>query len=127
MGLSRIGKRAAVLVVAGLLGVGASVGSAQASPGAGYIGDGYGNNAHGVWCVQHLINDVVAAHGKGRPLNEDSAWGPNTKSWVEWYQDGAGLSKDGVVGRDTGAALLRDGDSYYGGYNYCYTYVPSTF
>jgi hypothetical protein len=73
MGMNRIGKRAAVLAVTGLLGLGVCAGSAQASPSAGYIGDGYGNNSHGVWCVQHLVNDVAAGHGKGRPLVEDGA------------------------------------------------------
>ncbi|RKT09779.1 hypothetical protein BX285_6884 [Streptomyces sp. 1114.5] len=127
MRLDRIGKRAAVLMVTGLLGAGVCAGPAQASPSAGYIGDGYGNNSHGVWCVQHLVNDVAAGHGKGRPLAEDGVWGPNTKSWVRWYQGIDGRTQDGIVGRDTGGDLLLDGDQYYGGWNYCYTYVPSHF
>jgi hypothetical protein len=44
---------------------------------------------------------------------------------VQWYQGVAGRPKDGIVGKDTGGSLLVDGDQYYGGRNYCYTYAPS--
>ncbi|MFH9354840.1 peptidoglycan-binding protein [Kitasatospora sp. NPDC017646] len=128
MRLTVIAKAAGITAATALLTVG-TLAQAQASPSAGYIGDGYANNSHGVWCVQHLVNDVASAKGKGRPLAEDGLWGPNTKSWVTWYQgaSGHGLSKDGIVGKGTGGWLLLDGDSYYGGYNYCYNYVPSYF
>lgn len=104
-----------------------AVSQAQASPTAPYIGDGYPNNPHGVWCVQHLINDVYSYYRQRsiRPITEDGVRGPNTKSWVEWFQNYVGLYPDGIVGRSTGQQLLEDGDSYYGGHNYCYTYVPN--
>ncbi|MFH8336341.1 hypothetical protein [Streptomyces sp. AM6-12] len=128
MRLTTVTRAVGVAAATALLAVGA-VAQAQASPSAGYIGDGYANNTHGVWCVQHLVNDVASSKGKGRPLDEDGKWGPNTKSWVKWYQGASGhsLDKDGIVGKGTGGWLLLDGDSYYGGHNYCYTYVPSYF
>ncbi|MFV5994515.1 peptidoglycan-binding domain-containing protein [Streptomyces sp. NPDC056231] len=108
-----------------------TVTQAQASTTAGYIGDGYANNTHGVWCVQHLLNDIAYDHGYGRPLAEDGHWGPDTRSWVMWYQRTApslfNLTVDGIVGKGTGGYLLLEGDDYYGGNNYCYTYVPSRF
>ncbi|MEU9202046.1 peptidoglycan-binding domain-containing protein [Streptomyces sp. NPDC048332] len=108
-----------------------TVTQAQASPTAGYIGDGYANNTHGVWCVQHLLNDIASDYGYDRPLAEDGQWGPDTRSWVMWYQRTApslfNLTVDGIVGKGTGGYLLLEGDDYYGGTNYCYTYVPSKF
>ncbi|MGW2424334.1 peptidoglycan-binding domain-containing protein [Streptomyces sp. NPDC001709] len=129
---TRIRKVAATAVGTALLltgMTGALATQASASPSASYIGDGYPNNIHGVWCVQHLVNDVAYSKGKGRPLPEEHLWGPQTKKWVEWYQgvSGHGLSQDGIVGKGTGGWLLLDGDSYYGGYNYCYDFVPSYF
>jgi hypothetical protein len=129
MQISRVAKSASLVAGATILGLCGIATAAQASPSAGYIGYGYSNNAHGVWCVQHLVNDVEQAQGHGRPLTEDGLWGPNTYNGVRWYQahNTHGTTVDGIVGKDTGGWLLLDGDSYYGGYNYCYTYVPSYF
>jgi len=125
-----LAKMAGVTAGLALLTVG-TVTQAQASTTAGYIGDGYANNTHGVWCVQHLLNDVAADSGYGRPLAEDGLWGPNTRAWVQWYQRTSpslyNLSVDGIVGQGTGGYLLLEGDQYYGGRNYCYAYVPSRF
>ncbi|MER6084233.1 peptidoglycan-binding domain-containing protein [Streptomyces sp. NPDC001833] len=120
--LTRMLGVAAAMVV---LVVGA-VPQAQASPSAAYIGDGYPNNPHGVWCVQHLINDVYEdIYPRMRPIPEDGLWGPNTKWGVKWFQDQVYLYPDGIVGRATGQKILEEGDSYYGGHNYCYSYVPN--
>ncbi|MGW3496369.1 peptidoglycan-binding domain-containing protein [Streptomyces sp. NPDC001020] len=123
-----LAKAAGITAAVALLTVG-TIAQAQASPNAGYIGDGYANNTHGVWCVQHLLNDVAQDSGRGRPLAEDGLWGPNTKSWVKWYQSTSpvGLTPDGIVGKGTGGYLLLEGDEYYGGGNYCYNYLPSWF
>lgn len=126
MRLTRVRKAAGLTAVGVLLAVGGGATSAQASPSAAYIGDGYTNNSHGVWCVQHLINDTkVFYNGGSRPMSEDGVWGPQTKSWVIWFQKLESLTPDGIVGKETGGYILRDGDSYYGGHNYCWTYVPS--
>ncbi|MEV7239557.1 hypothetical protein AB0N06_38630 [Streptomyces sp. NPDC051020] len=127
-GLRKAAKAAGITAAVALLTVG-TIGQAQASTSAGYMGDGYANNTHGVWCVQHLLNDVAQDAGQGRPLAEDGLWGPNTKSWVKWYQSTSpyNLTSDGVVGKGTGGFLLLEGDQYYGGRNYCYDYVPSYF
>ncbi|NUP44354.1 MAG: peptidoglycan-binding protein [Streptomyces sp.] len=125
-----LAKAAGMAAAVALLTVG-TVSQAQASPTAGYIGDGYANNTHGVWCVQHLLNDIAYDHNLGRPLAEDGLWGPATKSWVMWYQSTApslfNLTVDGIVGKGTGGYILLEGDQYYGGTNYCYSYVPSRF
>ncbi|SEC15123.1 hypothetical protein SAMN05216489_00016 [Streptomyces sp. 3213] len=128
MRMKTMSRAAGVTVATALLAIGA-VAQAQASPSAGTIGYGYITSGHGVWCVQHLVNDVAQAKGNGRPLDEDGSFGPNTNTWVKWYQShsGHGLTKDGLVGKGTGGWLLLDGDSYYGGTNYCYTYLPSYF
>ncbi|MEV5600822.1 hypothetical protein AB0L33_05170 [Streptomyces sp. NPDC052299] len=125
-----LAKMAGVTAGLALLTVG-TVTQAQASPSAGYIGDGYANNTHGVWCVQHLLNDIAVDFGYNRPLAEDGIWGPNTRAWVEWYQRSVlfldHVTVDGIVGKETGGNLLLGGDQYYGGTNYCYSYVPSKF
>jgi hypothetical protein len=126
--LNRTWKRASAVVLAGgaaLLAVGLSAGSAAASSDASLIGDGQPNNTHGVWCVQHLINDVAKQHGRAT-VDEDGAWGPRTRDQVVWFQELVGVRDDGVVGPFTGDNVLYRGDQYYGGPNgYCFTYVPS--
>jgi peptidoglycan hydrolase-like protein with peptidoglycan-binding domain len=72
--------------------------------------------------VQHLLNTASTA---APPIAEDGLWGPITKVNVEAFQSAYGLAVDGVVGKATGQKLLDKGDPYYGGHNYCYTYVPS--
>ena len=106
-----------------------ATGPANASPSASYIGWGYTNNPHGVWCVQHLINDIYAeqTHTGQRPMKEDGLFGAQTDSYIRWFQRQfmGTAAVDGVVGPQTGGGVLKEGDAYYGGYNYCYTYVPS--
>ncbi|MGY4929416.1 peptidoglycan-binding domain-containing protein [Streptomyces sp. 900105755] len=121
MRLASMARAAGIAAATALFVVGA-VPQAQASPSAGYIGDGYANNSHGVWCVQHLLN---TAQSEGVQIPEDGLWGPITKQDVEQFQYGWGLTPDGIVGKATGQKLLDKGDPYYGGHNYCYTYLPS--
>lgn len=127
MRISNARTKLGVVAVMGLLGVGASIVPAQASTSAHYIGYGYANNKHAVWCVQHLTNDVAQVYGHHRPLAEDGIWGKHTYNWVRWFQGVQGLKKDGIVGKSTGGYLLYDGDQYYGGKNYCYKYLPSYY
>jgi len=126
MRLYRIGKAAGITAATALLAIG-TISQAAASQTARNIGNGYHNNKHAVWCVQHLLNDVAKRYGHGRPVAEDGLWGPKTKRWVKWYQGFDGLHRDGIVGKETGGWLLLDGDSTYGDRNYCYKYVPSHF
>ncbi|MFF7603154.1 peptidoglycan-binding domain-containing protein [Streptomyces mirabilis] len=126
MRMHRIGRAAGITAATALVAIG-TISQATASPSARNIGDGYHNNKHAVWCVQHLVNDVAQRNSHGRPLAEDGLWGPRTKSWVKWYQGVEGLPRDGVVGKGTGGWLLLHGDTYYGHRNYCYKYVPSVF
>ncbi|MET8782824.1 MULTISPECIES: hypothetical protein [unclassified Streptomyces] len=100
------------------------------------IAEGYHNNPHAVWCVQHLINDwAVKSHVNGtttRPLAEDAVFGNNTANWVKKAQllwMGV-YPVDGIVGPQTGQHLIHDtdvtGDNYYGGSgHYCDGYIPT--
>ncbi|WP_042389782.1 peptidoglycan-binding domain-containing protein [Streptacidiphilus melanogenes] len=100
-------------------------GPASASDTADYIGDNQPNNTHGVWCVQHLINDVARQNNRAT-IAEDGVWGPRTKDQVQWFQSLVHVQPDGVVGPFTGDNILYRGDAYYGGTSgYCFTYVPS--
>lgn len=125
---SKILARTAVAAAAAGLALTASVGSASASTSAGTIGYGYSNNTHGVWCVQHLVNDIARFYGRPT-ITEDGLWGQQTYNQIYWVQqeyDFLGLQKDGVVGKQTGEFLLEFGDQYYGGNGYCMSYVPSS-
>ncbi|WP_030245102.1 peptidoglycan-binding protein [Streptomyces sp. NRRL S-350] len=100
-------------------------GSAGASDTAGYIGDNQPDNPHGVWCVQHLINDVARQNNRAT-VDEDSTWGPRTKDQVLWFQNFVHVQPDGIVGPFTGDNILYRGDKTYGGTTgYCFAYVPS--
>ncbi len=99
-----------------------------------------------MWCVQHNINYFnKSATGNGTAsamlvqiptLAEDSTWGPQTEAAVRAFQTDVtslGLAKlqtDGIVGPQTGEAIMRNGDGYYTGYGYdnnayCYNYLAS--
>ncbi|MFI0941279.1 peptidoglycan-binding protein [Streptomyces sp. NPDC021020] len=126
---SKILGRAAVAATAAGLALAVGMGTAQASTSSPYVGYGYTNNTHAVWCVQHLANDIARTHDHPT-IAEDGVFGPATYNMVRWIQGSAlsfeGLTVDGVVGKATGYELLYWGDSYYGGNGYCMGYVPST-
>ncbi len=110
---------------AALLALGAAAGSASAFDTADLIGDNRPNNPHGVWCVQHLINDVARQNNRAT-VDEAGVWGPQTKDQVQWFQTFVHLQPDGIVGPYTGDNILYRGGAYYGGKSgYCFTYVPS--
>ncbi|MFI6688582.1 peptidoglycan-binding protein [Streptomyces sp. NPDC050485] len=123
--LARIGALGAAAALAAI----ATTGTAQASTGASYVGYGYTESGAGVWCVQHLLNDVARENG-GPTVSEDSYWGQATYNQVRWFQQlvhnvDSSVGVDGVVGRQTGEQILEWGDQYYGGNGYCMSYVPS--
>ncbi|MFF2149516.1 peptidoglycan-binding protein [Kitasatospora sp. NPDC058190] len=119
-----IGRGMVAVAMAGAALLGLS-GTASASDTAGYIGDNQPNDTHGVWCVQHLINDVARQNNRAT-VDEDGVWGPQTKDQVQWFQNFVHVSPDGIVGPFTGDNILYHGDQYYGGKSgYCFTYVPS--
>ncbi|MFI9362998.1 peptidoglycan-binding protein [Kitasatospora sp. NPDC053057] len=110
---------------------------ASAGPSAPTLGDGYADNTHAVWCVQHNINhflSITTISDHPVLLAEDGIWGPETKAAVEWlqssaYVDGQKLQVDGIVGPLTGDMIVGDGDPYYvGSYDaYCWQYIPTTY
>jgi hypothetical protein len=136
----KIAKRITIAAAASGLALLTSVGTANADPNAPWIGDGYSNNTHAVWCVQHSINyyrnntffkyynalDAIA------PIAEDGAWGPQTRDAVKWFQQYNNEATDGIVGPSTGTELLWWGDPSYNGTSnsnvgYCYWYLPGAF
>ena len=124
---SKILGRTAVAAAAAGLALTASMGTAHASTGAPYVGYGYANNGHAVWCVQHLANDLALIFDHPA-ISEDGVWGQQTYNQVRWVQaefSFLGLKQDGIVGQQTGRVLLEYGDQYYGGNGYCMAYVPS--
>lgn len=127
--LKHLAAKASVVAASTALLAGASLGTAHASTSAGYIGDGYANNTHGVWCVQHLYNVFAKEqrdiYGYATPdIAEDGQWGKQTKAAVTLFQSWYHEDQDGIVGPNTGWDLLQL-DSYYGGRNYCYWYIPT--
>ncbi|MFE4603421.1 peptidoglycan-binding protein [Kitasatospora indigofera] len=122
--VTRLGLTAGVAALA----LGGVSGTAQATPGAAYVGPGYPNNPHAVWCVQHLMNDVSRQYGQPT-VDEDGVWGPKTFAAVKTFQNRfwatSSNGADGIVGPTTGEYLLSYGDSYYGRGNYCFWYLPS--
>jgi hypothetical protein len=133
---SRIARAATATAVAGA-SLFTLAGPASASPSAPSLGDGYDNNTHAVWCVQHNMNaylKVSTDAGHPAPVGEDGIWGPQTKAAVQWFQarsimDGQKLQVDGIVGPLTGDAIVLAGDPYYvGSYDaYCWQYIPTTY
>ncbi|MCC0095396.1 peptidoglycan-binding protein [Streptomyces flavotricini] len=136
--LKKTVSRAAALAAAAALTVLSLSGTAQARQGAPYIGYGKTNNTHAVWCVQHQLNYAFAHNWTGRPgshgqISEDGRFGPQTEEAIRFFQSVMFVPKDvdGIVGPDTGYALLWYGDPYYG-YDdkvthagYCNEYLPS--
>ncbi|MGW3205999.1 peptidoglycan-binding domain-containing protein [Streptomyces sp. NPDC001135] len=132
------GGMVAAMTGAALIGVATS---ASASTGASDIGSGYPNSGAAVWCVQHNINYWLHTSGSDAPqIAEDSAFGPATRAAIKEFQGEMGLTQDGVVGRQTGNAIMSHGDPYYTGSNmpndashqgtrsaYCYNYLPTTW
>lgn len=123
--LKKYAARAGVVVGAAAMVAGATMGTAGAAEGVGYIGYGNTTSGSGVWCVQHQANSIAAKAGRAT-VDEDGAWGPKTQAQVKWVQDRMGMKTDGIVGPETGNALLRYGDQYYGGKDgYCTALIPS--
>ncbi|WP_225447068.1 peptidoglycan-binding protein [Streptacidiphilus sp. PB12-B1b] len=70
------------------------------------------------------------------PLSEDGSWGPQTESAARAFQTDVtvmglhNLQADGIVGPQTGEAILEEGNPYYTGNGhstsaYCYGYILS--
>ncbi|MGW2426516.1 peptidoglycan-binding domain-containing protein [Streptomyces sp. NPDC001709] len=136
---SRIVKGGMAVAMAGTALMGFTT-AANASPSAGYIGAGYTNNPHGVWCAQHNISYWFHTSGSDhhQPA-EDGTFGPETKQAIKDFQEEMRLPQDGVLGPQTGNALMAHGDPAYTGSDmpyregggtstsYCYTYLPTTW
>ena len=62
-----------------------------------------GSSGEGVEAVQHLLK-----HKHGYSITVDGAFGPNTNTVVQDFQESHGLTVDGIVGRKTWKALVSD-------------------
>lgn len=95
----------------------AALGGGAAQPAANAHGDVHaprtrpnpvlreGDDTMGVISVQRQLNALGVRDAQGRALVEDHDFGPRTRQAVESFQRSQGLRDDGVVGRDTFAAL----------------------
>ncbi|MEU6864832.1 peptidoglycan-binding domain-containing protein [Streptomyces sp. NPDC046876] len=117
--------RAGVLAATAALAAAGLAGTAQASTGASYVGRGYAEQGDGVWCVQHLANDLARQRGRAT-VKEDGYWGPKTEAQVRWFQGQFSLNADGIVGPKTGDHLLLWGNWPYGGNGDCMSKIPSS-
>jgi Putative peptidoglycan binding domain. len=120
--LTRLTTRAGLVAGTAALGLGALFAPAA---GAATPPDSIskGDSGHGVWCVQHAVNNYYKTY-YGRHsgvIAEDGQFGTSTADWVAWYQGRHGLPSDSVVGQRTGYYVLID-DGWYR--NYCKSYVP---
>ncbi|MEV8528833.1 peptidoglycan-binding domain-containing protein [Streptomyces sp. NPDC052000] len=106
----------------------AGAGLARASSAVGNIG-WMSANRTGVMCVQ--IDLAENGYYSGRV---DGAYGSGTEAGVKALQHSLGLSRDGIVGKDTGSAVLNDLKGLLGSYTVtlpngsradCWKYVPS--
>ncbi|MFD7081135.1 MULTISPECIES: peptidoglycan-binding domain-containing protein [unclassified Streptomyces] len=101
-----------------LAGIGASLalvtafsGTAEARPGAPWIGYGYSTSGPGVKCAQMF----AGLYGNvGHPVAKDGRYGPETQDAIKRFQVQAGkwpyyiqLTADGIVGPATGKAMLK--------------------
>ncbi|MEU3567861.1 peptidoglycan-binding protein [Kitasatospora sp. NPDC036755] len=126
--VTRGAKFAVALAMAGasVLGV---AGSADAAPGAPYLGYGHTTSGTGVWCVQHLVNDWLRLGGRST-IDEDGQWGPKTDGAVRYFQQSilGSAQADGVVGPQTGNKLMNiDWTDPYGGPDgSCRPFIPTT-
>ncbi|MEU2236515.1 peptidoglycan-binding domain-containing protein [Streptomyces vietnamensis] len=95
---------------------------AQAHPWAEWIGYGQPNTREGVGCFQDLFNDLWWKTGY-HPIAEDRLFGPDTDGAIRAFQHWKGLEADGIVGPQTGTALLNE--TNWGNGNGCDYYIPS--
>ncbi|MCX4983235.1 peptidoglycan-binding protein [Streptomyces sp. NBC_00572] len=125
--LSRLTARVAVGVAATTLAALALPGSAQAQPGAGYIGYGQANQPTAVWCVQKALNIIISDHFATQHdlISVDSAFGPETDEAIRYvqYRMLGAADADGIVGPRTGDLIMRQ---HTFDYQKCYPYVPTS-
>ncbi|MER5571656.1 peptidoglycan-binding domain-containing protein [Streptomyces goshikiensis] len=124
-----------------LAGIGSSLalvtvfsGTSHANTSAPNVGYGYPNSYRAVRCAQVFANRY--GHYT-KPIAEDGAFGPMTKQAIMKFQDaanrywGISLTVDGVVGKDTGQAMLNlahnDPTLEPGLWGNCSEYLPSRY
>ncbi|MFE2141361.1 peptidoglycan-binding domain-containing protein [Streptomyces sp. NPDC059456] len=108
-------------------------GAAQASSTAPYIGYGYSTSGPGVKCAQIFANRYG---GYSPAIREDGRYGQETQAAIRRFQSHVHqdpynypLTVDGIVGKSTGAAMLkiaqRDHDLEPYIYDTCIHLLPS--
>ncbi|MER5744699.1 peptidoglycan-binding domain-containing protein [Streptomyces sp. NPDC002225] len=119
--IAKVGAKAGTTVAAAVcLAVGGWGAGAHAAVGAPWIGYGQANTYNGVKCVQQLVNDLSFSTGY-HTVAVDGSFGPDTNGAIRAFQSWEHLPVDGIVGPNTGDALLIATKDGYG----CNTYIPS--
>jgi hypothetical protein len=109
--------------------------SAGAATGLSYLREGsYGA---GVACAQWAANTYLDPQYPKVPIAVDGSFGTKTKAQIIWFQEQEDLQQDGVVGPNTGNAIMSvinryihyDGDlKIWKGYwlSDCFSHVPTS-
>ncbi|MFC9591889.1 peptidoglycan-binding protein [Streptomyces sp. NPDC056944] len=123
----RLAARAGLVAAATALAALALPASAQAQPGASYVGYGQANNATAVKCVQNGLNNIISDHYAAQHdlISVDSVFGPETDEAIRYvqYRMLGASEADGVVGPRTGDLIMR---YEFGWYTSCFPYVPTS-
>lgn len=114
--------RAGMAVAVACITAGMWTGSANAAPGAAWIGYGKANTTNGVRCFQ-ILSNMMHWRTEYPMIEEDGRFGPATDGAVRAFQRWKGLPIDGIVGPATGSAILAATEN--GGGNGCYWHIPS--
>ncbi|MFG3229679.1 peptidoglycan-binding protein [Kitasatospora sp. NPDC048194] len=98
-------------VLAGVTAILTCAAPAHADPNTTYLS--YGDRGVGVKCVQIAVG-----------VTADSVWGPDTDRAVRAFQRSHFGHADGIVGPQTGDALMNRLNAYYG---WCYSVIPTSY
>lgn len=105
---------ASAMTGVGLMGASsasAATGTTIYATGCGYtvyygsVDDNLNQYGHSVATIQRSINAFYAAHGWKTRIAVDGAYGAGTRTAVQTVQRTAGLTVDGVVGKQTARVL----------------------
>jgi peptidoglycan hydrolase-like protein with peptidoglycan-binding domain len=104
------------------VGFGASTARAD-DYGVQDIGPGPSSNETGVFCIQAALNEAIArGYIRGPYLRLDGILGKNTHRAILRFQYYEGAPQDGIVGTDTGSAIVSLDMQL--GFDGCWSYVP---
>ncbi|WP_406061828.1 peptidoglycan-binding protein [Streptomyces sp. NBC_01077] len=125
--LEKLAARAGAVAATTALAALALSGSAQAQPGAAYIGYGQANGWNAVRCVQIGLNGIIRESyaTQHELISVDGVFGPETDEAIRYVQARrlGSAEADGIVGPRTGDLVMR---YTFASFESCYPYVPTT-